>query len=47
MLETLRKLAQEYSGLQLQLQDPSVYGNPKELVRIGKRSAQLEPLVAL
>lgn len=47
MLETLRKLAQEYQDLQLKLQDSNVYGNPKEIARIGKRSAELEPLVEL
>src|SRR3989338_4650797 len=47
MIESLRAMAKEYSDLQLQLQDPNMYANPKELQRIGKRSAQLEPLISL
>ena len=47
MIERLRQLQEEYLSLQAQLQDPNVYGNPKEIARIGKRSAQLEPLIDL
>lgn len=47
MKETLINLQNEYRDLQQQLQDPAVFSNPKELARIGKRSAELEPIVGL
>lgn len=47
MNEKLHVLRTEYQDLQKRLQDPDVFGNPKELARIGKRSAELEPLVHL
>lgn len=47
MQEKLRLLAREYDELQLKLQDPDVYGNPKEVARIGKRCSEIEPLLPL
>ncbi len=37
----------EYRDLQQKLQDPAVFADPKEMARLGKRSAQLEPLMDL
>ena len=47
MIEKLRTLAAEYDDLQKALQNPDNFSNPKELARIGKRSAELEPLIAM
>ena len=47
MIEKLRTLATEYDDLQKALQNPDNFSNPKELARIGKRSAELEPLIAM
>jgi peptide chain release factor 1 len=47
MKEKLTALQEEYRDLQQKLQDPAVFSDPKELARIGKRSAQLEPLVEM
>ncbi len=47
MIEKLRTLAKEHADLQQQLQDPAIYSNPKEIARIGKRMAQLKPLIEL
>lgn len=47
MNEKLHTLRSEYQDLQKRLQDPDVFGDVKELARIGKRSAELEPLVQL
>jgi peptide chain release factor 1 len=47
MIEKLRALAAEYEDLQKKLQDPQVLANPRELARIGKRSKELEPFIAL
>jgi len=45
MLEKLRALAEEHAALQEQFQDPEIYGNQKEVARIGKRIAELEPVL--
>jgi len=45
MIEKLRSLAKEREALQLQMQDPDVLSNPKEIARIGKRISELEPLI--
>jgi peptide chain release factor 1 len=47
MRERLLSLRAEYDDVQRKLQDPSVFGDPKEMKRLGKRSAELEPLVEL
>ncbi len=47
MIEKLRALAAEYAQLQASLQDPDVYGDPKKLAELGRRSRQLQPLVIL
>jgi peptide chain release factor 1 len=47
MLERLSTLRAEYDELQRKLQDPSVYGDPKELKRLGKRASDLEPMMKL
>ncbi len=47
MIEKLRQLAAEYDETSKKLQDPSVFGNPKEVARLGKRLSDLEPLVGL
>lgn len=47
MKEKLLSLQAEYRDLQHKLQDPAVFSNPKELARLGKRSAELEPLNVL
>lgn len=45
MTDKLQPLVDEYAALQRSLQDPSVYSNPPEVARIGKRLAELEPAV--
>lgn len=45
MIQALQALADEYADIQRQLQDPSIFGKPSEVARLGKRSAYLEPLV--
>jgi peptide chain release factor 1 len=45
MMERLRALAAEYADLQKRMQDPAVFGDHKEVARIGKRLAELKPLV--
>ncbi|MFA6039116.1 MAG: peptide chain release factor 1 [Candidatus Peribacteraceae bacterium] len=47
MIEKLRALAREVEELGMMLQDPAVHGNPKEIARIGKRMAELEPVIGL
>ncbi len=47
MIEKIRPLVAEYNALQAELTNPEIYGNQKELTRIGKRSRELEPLVGL
>jgi len=47
MIEKLRALAKEYKDLQLQMQQPEVLRNPKEIARIGKRMSDLEPLLKM
>ncbi|MDD5026285.1 MAG: peptide chain release factor 1 [Candidatus Peribacteraceae bacterium] len=47
MIGKLRALAAEYEGMQRKLQEPEVYGDPKEVKRIGQQIAELKPLIAL
>jgi len=47
VIEKLRVLAKEYEDVRERLMDPSVHGNPKELAHLGKRIAELEPLIAM
>ena len=47
MIDKLRALAEESQALQLSMQDPEVLANPKEIARIGKRIAELEPLIVM
>lgn len=47
MLEKLRTLAAEYQEVQRKLQDPAVFGAPKEVMRLSKRLRELDPLMAL
>jgi len=47
MKARIANLLAEYEDLQIQRQDPSVFGNPKELARIGRRIAELESLHSL
>ena len=47
MIDKLEKLAEEYKDLQQQMQDPTIYVNQKEMARVGKRIAYLEPLLDL
>lgn len=47
MIDKLRSLADEHAQLQLKLQDPDIYGNPKEVAKIGKRISELEPLLPM
>ncbi|MBI1812878.1 peptide chain release factor 1 [Candidatus Peregrinibacteria bacterium] len=47
MLQKLRILRSEYDALQTSLEDSCIHGNPKEMARIGKRLAELRPLVEL
>ena len=47
MIEKLRQLVQEHSRLQSQMSDPAVLSEPKEIARIGRRIAELEPLIGM
>lgn len=47
VIEKLRALAREWEDEKNRLMDTSIHGNPKELARIGKRIAELEPLVEM
>lgn len=47
MLDRLSGLRAEFSDLQRSLQDPAVFGSPAEIKRVGKRVAQLQPLMDL
>ncbi len=47
MLDRIRPLQTEYQDLQQKLHDPAVFNDPKEVARIGKRLAQLGPLMKL
>ncbi len=44
MIDRLRTLIQEYAALGKKLLDPAVHNDRSEIVRIGKRMAELEPL---
>ena len=46
MIDKLRAIEEKYESLTSQLSDPSVTSNPKELQRISKEQAELEPIVA-
>ena len=47
MIDKLRALAKEHADVSQKLQDPSVFGNPKEVARLGKRLSDLEPLIGM
>jgi len=47
MIDTLRAFLKERDDVLRRLQDPEVHSNPAELKKLGKRSAELEPLVEL
>jgi peptide chain release factor 1 len=47
MIDRLRPLVDEYATLQQSLLEPSVYANPADVARIGKRMAELEAAVEL
>jgi len=47
MREQLQPLADEFRSLEQQLQDPAVFSDPKEVMRINKRRTELEPLMEL
>lgn len=47
MHDKLKPLVDEYVSLQRSLQDPTVYSEPTEVARIGKRMAELEAAVDL
>lgn len=47
MIEKLRALAAEYDDVQKQLQDPNVHVDPRKLAELGRRSRQLQPLIAM
>ena len=47
MIEKIRRLAQEYVDLGVKLQDTAVHADLRELTRIGKRMAELEPAVKI
>jgi peptide chain release factor 1 len=47
MKEKVAHLRKEYEDLQLTLQDPLVFNDPKKLAQSGKRLSQLEPLIRL
>ncbi len=47
MMEKITALVEEYHALQKKMEDPVVYGDQKEVARIGKRLRELEPLLPL
>lgn len=47
MIERLRALAAEYNELRKKMEDPAVFGDHREVAKIGKRIAELEPLIGL
>jgi peptide chain release factor 1 len=47
MIEGTEQLRLEYQDLQKRLQDPTVFNDSKEVARLGKRSAELQPLMTL
>lgn len=47
MIEGTQQLRQEYQDLQQKLQDPDIFNDTKEVARLGKRSAELQPLMNL
>lgn len=47
MVDKIKTLVQEYHSLQKRMEDPAVYGDQKEVARIGKRLRELEPLLPL
>ncbi len=47
MIDKIKTLTQEYATLQKKMEDPAVYGDQKEVARIGKRLRELEPLLPL
>ncbi|HAI98604.1 TPA: peptide chain release factor 1 [Candidatus Peribacteria bacterium] len=47
MIEKLRALAAEHASAQRSLQDPKIFSDPKAVVRLKRRMAELEPLLKL
>lgn len=47
MLKKLQPLAREYEDLEKRLQDPHVVSDHKEVARLGKRMAELRPLMEM
>jgi peptide chain release factor 1 len=47
MLERLKQVEERFEEAERQLADPAVASNPKELERLGKLRAELEPLVSV
>jgi peptide chain release factor 1 len=47
MIDKLRQLAREHADLTQRLQSPDIFGNPKEMARVGKRIKELDPLIGL
>ena len=47
MLDRIQSLLDEFNSLQQKLSDPETATNPAELKRIGKRLAELEPVIPL
>ncbi|MCK5021088.1 MAG: peptide chain release factor 1 [Candidatus Peribacteraceae bacterium] len=45
MIEKIRALAKEYEDLNEQLKDTAIHSDPKKIATIGKRIAELEPLI--
>ncbi len=47
MIEKVRAAAAELKALRLKMEDPAVYGNPKEITKVARRIKQIEPLEPL
>lgn len=47
MIEKIRTLGSELEDLRHRMNDPSVFANPNELKRIGKRIREIEPMMPL
>lgn len=47
MIDKLRSLFNEYTEASEAMANPEIYGNPKEIARLGKKVSDLEPFVEL
>ena len=45
MIEKLQEIERKYETLEAEYNDPSITSNPKEMQRVGKHRAELEPIV--